>query len=121
MNIYAENAPMITTLELIEKIKKEIKNDTVYGVAKVMGTERTSVRNWLNGGVMTDSVALRAAEITDLDAGYVLYSMAAERAQKKGNIRLFEFWKKRADHVLRTGTYLSICFLLPLSSLPSPF
>ncbi len=121
MNRYSETADMITTLELLEEVKKAIGNDTVYTLAKVIDCSRPTVDNWLKGGVMTDPHALRCADLTNLDPGYVLYSIAAERAQKSNNERLFNYWKTQADKI--NPIYLSItaCFLTVFSSLPTPF
>ena len=112
MNIYAGTNKMIRTPELLEEVKKSIGNDTIYSLAKVFEVSRNTVKFWLNDGVMTDANALRAADITNLDPGYVLYSMAAERAEKKGDDRLFNFWKEKADQIGPALLSASACLLM---------
>ena len=45
---------------------------------------------------MDDKHALICADLANLDSRYVLDCIAAERAERKGDVALFEFWKTRA-------------------------
>ena len=90
---------MISTIKLIDEVKKSIKKDTIYSLAKVIGADRNTVRYWLKGGVISDKYALRCSEITGLDPDYVLYSINLERAGKTEEKCLIDYWQEKLDKI----------------------
>ncbi|WP_062270200.1 helix-turn-helix domain-containing protein [Endozoicomonas arenosclerae] len=112
---------MITTVELLDEVKKTQGIETKYALAKLLDCGQSSVANWYKKDTMNDRYALRCADLADLDPGYVLYSMAAERALKKKDERLFQFWKKQADKIGPALLAVSACFLTIIPAIPLPF
>ena len=106
---------MITTLELLERVKRATGKESVNALSKAIGCSRRGIDYWQKGTIMDDAYALRCADIAALDPGYVLYSIAAERAQKKGYKELFNFWKEKADQITPVLLSVSACFLLLFS------
>lgn len=112
---------MITTPELIEHVKEAIGKDSNYAVAKALNITKQAMTYISKGeSVLSESTALRAADLTNLDPGYVLYSIAAERAQHAKNERLFNYWKEQADKITPIFLSSSACFLIAFSAFPLP-
>ncbi|TMO20504.1 hypothetical protein CWC28_22285, partial [Pseudoalteromonas sp. S4492] len=77
--------PVITSAEIIEEVKKSTGITSINGLSKLLGCSRPSIKNWLEGGNMSESYALKCTRYTDLDISYVLSSIAAERAKNSGD------------------------------------
>ncbi|WP_330927185.1 hypothetical protein [Candidatus Sororendozoicomonas aggregata] len=107
---------MFSTIKLINEVKKSIKKDTIYSLAKVIGADRNTVRYWLKGGVISDKYALRCAEITGLDKDYVLYSVNLERAQKSQENCLISYWQSKLDKI-KPSLAASACVLWAIGEL----
>lgn len=75
------------TKDLLDAIRLRHNLRSDYMVAKLLDVSTQNVSNWRAGrSGMSDDVALRAAALLELDPGYVLVSVAAERA-KPGAVR----------------------------------
>lgn len=73
---------MLTTSEIVEKLRLLTETGTKYAAAKLIGVRPQTLDNWLiRGSVMNDETALLAASKLDLDPDYVLACLAAERAK----------------------------------------
>lgn len=111
---------MISTPELADLAKKKAGLASNYALAKKLGCSPSALLKWYKGGSMDDKHALICADLADLDSRYVLDSIAAERAQRKNDTALFEFWKNRA--MKHAPKAIAVCFGLVavFASLP-PF
>ena len=68
-------------MHLLDELKRANSLETDYQVAQLMGVHTSHVSQWRRRKPMGDESALRAAELAGLDPGYVLASIAAERAR----------------------------------------
>lgn len=81
---------MLTTLEIVDLLRPHSETGTKYSVAKLLGIRTQVIDKWeFRGDAMNDQVGLKAAEILDIDADYVLACLAAERAK---NSPAFATW-----------------------------
>ena len=70
-------------MELIQQLKHRYSLQSKYAVAKKLGVNWNTLHGWYKGrSAMGDEAAMRAADLLEIDAAYVLVSMHAERAQK---------------------------------------
>jgi hypothetical protein len=73
---------MITTLDLLELVKKTYENCSDYRAAQLLEISRQTPSTWIHrGSVMDDKTAIKAALLCNLDPEYVLACIAAERAK----------------------------------------
>lgn len=73
---------MFTTVELLDALKLKTGAASDYALAPILGVTRASVSNWRTGkDTFSDSMAIKVAEMLDLDAGIVLVSINGERAK----------------------------------------
>lgn len=70
---------MVTTINLLDLLKEQLGSD--YKTAKALGvsTQRISQLRTI-GGVFTDAQGLKAAEILNFPAEFIILSLAAERS-----------------------------------------
>lgn len=86
---------MKTTFELLEAARLTCTPPTYYRLSKRLGISRQAMTRYrLHGGTFDDPVAVGIAEILDLDPGYVLACMGAERAKHTPSVR--RVWEKLA-------------------------
>ncbi|AMO56613.1 hypothetical protein GZ77_03600 [Endozoicomonas montiporae] len=111
---------MTNTEELLKQVQKSINNDTIYGLAKALNVSRSAIKYWLNGHPISDPEAFRSAGLTGLDTDYVMFSIAAERAQKKGDNELFKYWSDKLTGLNLAVIPVSACIISFLLSFPMP-
>ena len=76
---------MITTHQLLDAAKAAAGISSEYRLCRTVGVSDQCLRNWrLGRSSPDDERAARLAEMAGLDVGYVLASMAAERAKDEG-------------------------------------
>ena len=81
---------MLDSMQLVEMIRELTETKSDYAVAKILGIRPQSVCNWKGGrSSMSEEIAVNTALILDLDPGYVLACVCAERAI---DTPLFEVW-----------------------------
>lgn len=110
----------VSTVSLYEGIKSLIGNDTAYGVGKFMGTGPSTAMRWRdNRNTMDDSYAVKAAEALNLDTGFVLACLAAERAGRMGKPDIMAVWQRIA-HAMPHAAMLAISMLCIIPQIKSP-
>ncbi len=73
---------MLTTCDLVERLKSVTDTGSAYAVAKLLGTTQSSLTNYMSGTrTMSDEVGLKAAKILKIEPDYVLACLSAERAK----------------------------------------
>ncbi|ELL4666687.1 hypothetical protein KW521_12595 [Vibrio fluvialis] len=86
---------MITTLELLNRLRVEKQLHSDRHVARFLGLSQPSVQRWRNGGTMSDDIACEVAEILGLDVDLVLLAIIAERSK---NDRAIEALKRLEEN-----------------------
>lgn len=71
--------------DLLEQLAKARGLRSDYAIAKYLGLSRSRVSSYRHGVTIGPELALRIADDIGLDRGYVLASIAGERA--KGNVK----------------------------------
>lgn len=74
---------MITTLELLDRLKEEADLPSDYAVAKFLNITHQAVSRWRNGKVMSEEVALKVARVLDMDQDFVVLSNIVERQKNR--------------------------------------
>lgn len=106
---------MKTTLEFIAAVKAKHGIESDYAAAKLLGVTRTTLSHYRNGkGLLGDDAALKVAELLEIEPGYVLACIAAERSK---NERVKAAWAWWADHKALAAA-LAVLVILPTSTLP---
>lgn len=104
---------MLTTNQLLDRIKSSHQAPSDYRLAKIVGIDQSGIRNYRSGRSRPDDViASRLAVLADLDPGYVVACIHAERAQDDQTRTL---WTGIADRLQRSGlaALAALCFALP--------
>mgnify|MGYP001337996052 FL=1 len=70
---------MITTLELLDRLKQEVNLPSDYAVAKFLNVSQQAVSRWRNGRVMCEETALKVARVLKIDQDMVILSNIVER------------------------------------------
>ncbi len=81
---------MITTLDLLNRLRIEKQLVSDRQVAKYLDISQASVQKWRNGGTMSDEMASEIAEMLGLDVDLVLLAIIAERSKNERAIGAFE-------------------------------
>lgn len=73
---------MLNTIDLLDAAKQRAGITSEYRLCRTVGASDQTLRNWrLGRSVPDEKHAAALAELAGLDVGYVLASMAAERAK----------------------------------------
>lgn len=105
-----------TTAEFIVAVKTKYNLQSDYALAKKLGITPTSIYRFTgNKGSFSDATALHVAELLNLNSGYVLACIHAERA-KAANEK--STWEKMARY-LSTCAAAVLFFALVSSPIPS--
>lgn len=88
---------MLTTQELLERFARQHNLQSDYAVAKRLGIDRQRMSSYKRQGVtLGPEIAIAIADTLNLDRGYVLACMAAERAKRSDEKRAWESLAKKA-------------------------
>ncbi|PCI54400.1 MAG: Cro/Cl family transcriptional regulator [Gammaproteobacteria bacterium] len=88
---------MFKTTELLDMLKAMYDLPSDYAIAKKIGLTRGAISSLrLNKSFFSDSNAFNVAELLELDPLKVIASCKYERAHKKGEQELENFWKQVA-------------------------
>lgn len=110
---------METTNELLDKVKARYGLPSDYALAAKLGMTRAGISGYRNGrSKLGDDAALRVAELLDLNPGYVLACMEAERTHSDAARAA---WEKLADFVKHHGAAAALLMLVAVPALnPTP-
>ncbi len=81
---------MITSTELLDRLKLEKQLDSDRQAAKYLELHHSTVNKWRNGGTMSDDHACIIADMLDLDVDLVLLAIIAERSKNNRAIEAFK-------------------------------
>ncbi len=81
---------MITTVNLLDRLRLEKQLVSDRQVAKFLEISQASVQKWRNGGTMSDEIACEVAEMLGLDVDLVLLAIIAERSKNERAIEDFK-------------------------------
>lgn len=107
---------MKTTVELVDELKARYRV-TDYGACKLLGISKNAIGNYRHRGhAMAAPVALRLAELLDLDPAYVRACVEAERAAEQPAERAM--WERIAQ-VFGKAALLALFTAAPFMAPPS--
>lgn len=108
---------MDTTNQLLDKVKNRYRLRSDYALAKALHMSRERISKYrTKGGALAEENALKVAEMLELDEGYVLACMEAERAQTDA---ARSAWERLADR-LKSGGVAAALLLLLVTPAPTP-
>lgn len=110
---------METTRELLDQVKARYELPSDYALAKKLGMSRERISKYrTTGGALGADAALKVAQLLDLDAGYVLACMEAERTDS--DAARVE-WRRLAERVKSSGVAAALLLLVATPALtPTP-
>lgn len=110
---------MKTTTELLDEVKARYGLPSDYALAAKLGMTRAGISGYRTGRTkLSGAIALRVAELLDLNPGYVLASMEAERTRNEAERAA---WTKLANLVKHHGAVAALLILAAVPSLaPTP-
>lgn len=101
---------METTNELLDQVKVRYGLKSDYALAAKLGMTRSLVSAYRNNKRMLgDDAALKVAELLDLDPGYILATMEAQRTH---NDAARAAWERLADFVKSHGAAAVLALLV---------
>ena len=86
---------MITTVELLNRLRVEKQLLSDRQVAKYLDISQAAVQNWRTGGTMSDDIACEIADMLGLDVDLTLLAIIAERSK---NDRAIEALRRLEDN-----------------------
>lgn len=102
----------MTTRDFLDAIKARYRLPSDYALAHFMGISKGIVSSYRVGkSGIGDQTALKVAKLLELDPGYVLACLHAERAHRD-DVR--EIWQKTAQTLKGTAAIAVICFQLSI-------
>jgi len=110
---------METTTELLDQVKAKHGLPSDGKLSALLGLTRAQVSRYRNkGDAFGEDVALKVADLLDLDPGYVLACAAFERAKSEG---ARSAWRHVADVSKRFGAAAALLLLVGVPALtPAP-
>lgn len=110
---------METTNEFMDAVKARYGLPSDYALAAKLGTTRSLVSAYRNNKRMLgDDTAVTVAKLLELDAGYVLACVAAERTQ---NPKARHAWEHAAEILKTYGAAAALLLLVAVPALtPTP-
>lgn len=104
---------MITTVMILDLLKEKLGSDYKTAKALSVTTQRVYKMRYM-GGILTDEQGLKAAELLDFPAEFIILSLAAERSMDSPAYNLlvgitdkFDPRKIAAISVIATGALLT--------------
>ena len=102
------------TAEFLEALKAARRLPTDYALAKHYGINTQTVSSYRTGRtVPDDAMGVRIAQELNLDPGYVLAQLAAERAERAKNDALAQTWHAIARRFGVAASLVLAAFFLP--------
>lgn len=110
---------MKTTVQYLDAVRKRLNLPSDYAAAKALGVTRAAVSAYRNGNsVFNELVAIRAAEILDIDPLEVISACKAESAP---DARVRKVWENAWGKATGAATTAAIAAcILGLAAAPSP-
>ena len=101
---------MKTTIEFLDELKRVHALPSDYAAAKLIGAEPNRISNYRTGtSRFDDDMAVRVAELLQIEPAYVLACVAAERTKSE---RARRTWEKLAKKLAGAGALLLLLALL---------
>ena len=108
------------TVDFLDLLKKKLELPSDYALAKRLEVDHTCISNYRGGKSAFDSnIALRAAELLGMPAGYVLACIEEERAERTKRPQVKAAWRKVADALAPAIAILAVG-IGAAAPLPSP-
>lgn len=105
---------MQTTNDFLDSVKEKHRLGSDYALAGCLGITRSMVSAYRTGKRMLgDGTAVRVAELLEVDPGYVLASIEAERTH---NAAARKAWENLAELVKRHGVAAGLLLLAVIPS-----
>lgn len=106
---------METTTKLLDQVKVRYGLPSDYALAAKLEVTRAGISSYRTGrSHLGDDAALKVAELLELDAGYVLASMEAERAQTDAARKV---WEQAADRLKHYGVAAALAMVVAAPAL----
>lgn len=107
----------MNTNELLDMVKARYSLPSDYALAAKLGLTRSGISGYRNGrSKLGEDAALKVAHLLELDEGYVLACMEAERSQSEA---ARSAWERLADR-LKSGGVAAALLLLVATPAPTP-
>lgn len=111
-----EGKNMKTTVDFLDAVKKKHGLTSDYQLSKLMGCTHSSISGYRHGkSKMDEDTACKVAELLNLEPGYVLSCIAAERAKSP---EAKAAWKHTAEVLYGLAAVLAVIAFLPTATLP---
>ncbi|WP_066014348.1 hypothetical protein [Endozoicomonas atrinae] len=115
-------AEIVTTKDLLLRIKAKHNLQSTYALCKLMGENRRSIDRYLSGDTIKKaSVMITVARLLDADLSWVAYNIMAEEAENDGEHDVARSFAETAQLYATTGLAISACLCLFFSHLPPLF
>ncbi|MFM0206931.1 DUF3693 domain-containing protein [Paraburkholderia sediminicola] len=110
---------MKTTIQYLDAVKKKLDLPSDYAAAKALGVTRAAVSRYRNSlGTFDEAVAMRAAEILNVDPLEVISACKAESAHDE---RIRKVWVNIWGKATGAATTVAVTvFIAGLAAAPSP-
>lgn len=117
---------MQTTVQFLDALSAKHGKASDYRLAKIMGCTPASISHYRHGrSYLNDETSLKVAALLDLEPGYVLACVYAERAARANAPEVQEAWERIALRVAAAVMMgvgvggLAACLIAPDSGLPA--
>jgi hypothetical protein len=108
---------MKTTADFLDDLQRKFDLPSDYAVGNMLGMHRQQISHYrLLKGAFDDSVCLKVAELLELDPGYVMACMHAQRAKGKDVKRA---WERAAKSL--AGSALAVLAGAAVALAPLPY
>ncbi len=88
---------MLTTVELLNRVKAAYNLPSDYALSKKLGFSRQRIsKYYTQGHLLDDQGCFAVAELLDLNPAYVVACVNMERAEKKEDSVGVSFWMRHA-------------------------
>ena len=107
------------TVDFLDDMKRRYGIRSDYALSKSSGISQANISRYRNGGTFDDEVAIKVAEILELDPGYVLACIQAERS-KRPQVR--DAWEKIARGLAASlaAVFVGVASPQPSQASPTP-
>jgi hypothetical protein len=106
-----------TTIEYLDAIKSRLDLPSDYAAAKALGVTRAAVSNYRNGkSSFDDCVAIKAAELLNIEPMEVIAACHAESARDAG---MYRFWENVWGKAIGATAAAAVVMVVGLTGAPT--
>lgn len=111
----------MTTIEILEALRAHFGGVSDYRAGKNIGARQQLVSQWRTGQIMSDTWAIRCADVLHLPRAYLIACVNAERARAREDVESSGVYRQIADAFRDRVALWALVSLLAFQTLmPSP-